>query len=124
MQDSDILAILEGKSINELSDIEKNYIRQRIIPKQEFSTEQKLLLKDWWLVVPDAVIPEIEGLNTGDIRLSMRQTKSGEFVIPVDPLTNYDPGTPYERYRDLLQNLEFKKLSVDDLISIEFRIPP
>ena len=111
MTDAELLAMLEGRTIASLTDTERQYLRSRVVPAASFSEEQRNLLKDWWLLLPDDRVAEFESMNIKpNIKASWVTDLAGNKLLPADLMTDYDDGDTWGHLRPILQSLTLKKV--------------
>lgn len=118
MTDDEIESKLAGRSITQLTEEEKAYIRDRVIPPGAFSGEQRQLLKDWWLVIPPEKLEEFDLLNTkSDRKASWVLDLDGNKLLSASLLTDCDEGDTWGFMGDCLRSLPLKRVEQSQLAS-------
>jgi hypothetical protein len=116
MNDVELLALIEGKSIAELTEEHRSYLRSRLIPVDGFSQEQRELMQDYWLLVPSEKLTELEVLNAGQGNQAAPISYENQWFLSVQLLTSIQsPNAAFWHLRDFLVKLTivFKQIVLE-----------
>lgn len=105
-------AYLPGKAFNQMSaDWQRDFAALRPKPGEVFDTEQKEMLKGWYLVVPSAIASQLAAAQEGKtIRIEPVTSPTGTLVISADSLTDSRDGENYGHLRSLLAQCPFAEI--------------
>lgn len=106
-----------GVSFAQLSNEEKVFTANilRPTPGQPFTEEQREIMEQFMLIVPVAKLLKLDELNEGEQNKAQPITLvDGTKVLPSSLLSDTRPGENYDRARDFLFTLKFRKVSSED----------
>lgn len=83
----------------------------RPILREGFSGEQRSLMTEWFLAIPEERLPELVELNRDRSNIAQPVILAdGSRVLPVSLLTDCEPGETFERLREFLLSLKHRKV--------------
>lgn len=114
-----------GVSFAELTTEEKIFTANilRPIPGQPFTPEQREIMEQFMLVVPESKLSKLMELNEGEQNKAQTiDLFDGTKVLPSSLLSDTRPGENYEHLRAFIFTLKFRKVSSSDFPKPEFNL--